>query len=313
MTVLSQTARRTPTTALKRVTLATVLMGGLLLTACGGNTPIVEPPPVTTPTVSSVTVTPAGTSLAVGATQQLKAEVMGQNSPSTAVTWKSSDTAVLTVDATGLVTAKAAGTATVTATSTADTSKSGSVTVTVKAATPAFAAVKINFQPANFTTPAGFVPDTGAAYNTVKGSGWITQASAGTAAAVPLDLTPNTRDRSAVSPATAPELNTFIHMQYSPTGTMGNSTPGAWEYTVPNGSYTVTVAVGDANTNFLDSSNAVNVEGTAALVPAFVPTAAQPSKTGTVTVTVTDGKLTLDAKAGMNTKLDYVTIAAAAK
>ncbi len=316
MTVLPQTARRTPST-FKRVTIATVLMGGLLLTACGSNDPIVEPPPITTPSVSSVTVTPTGTSLTVGATQQLKAEVLGQNSPSTAVTWKSSDVAVLTVDATGLVTAKAAGTATVTATSTADTSKSGIVTVTVKAAVivpPAFKTVKINFQPAGFTTPAGFVADTGAAYNTVTaGSGWVTQATAGNAAPTPLDLTANTRDRSAVSPATAPELNTFIHMQYSPTGTMGNSTPGAWEYTVPNGSYTVTVAVGDANTNFLDSSNAVNVEGTPALVPAFVPTAAQPSKTGTVTVTVADGRLTLDAKAGMNTKLDYVTIAAAAK
>ena len=317
MTILSQTARRTPST-LKRATFAAVLMGGLLLTACGGTTPIVDPPPVTAPAVSSVTVTPTGTSLAVGATQQLKADVMGSGAYSTAVTWsvKSGDTTVLSVDANGLVTAKAAGTATVVATSTTDTSKSGSVIVTVKAAVvvtpppPAFVTVKVNFQPANFTTPAGYIPDTGAAFNTIRNFGWITQASAGTATAMPLDLIANTRDRSAVSNA-APELNTFIHMQYSPTGTMGNPTPGAWEYTVPNGSYTVTVAVGDANSNFLDSTNAINVEGTAALVPPFTPTATQPFKTGTVTVTVTDGKLTLDAKAGTNTKLDYVTIAAA--
>ena len=46
MTILSQTARRTPST-LKRATFAAVLMGGLLLTACGGTTPVVDPIPVT--------------------------------------------------------------------------------------------------------------------------------------------------------------------------------------------------------------------------------------------------------------------------
>ncbi len=305
MTVLSQPARRTPAT-FKRVTIAAVLMGGLLLTACGGTTPIVDPVPVTS--VSSVTVTPAGTSLAVGATQQLKADVMGQNSPSTAVTWKSSDTAVLTVDTNGLVTAKAAGTATVTATSTADTSKSGSVTVTVKAAVvpPAFTTVKINFQPAG-TPPAGFTAiDTGAAYNTGTNSGWITEASANNGTAVALDLTANTRDRTTPG-GVSNETNTFIHMQYT-AGGPGNKTFGAWEYTVPNGPYNVTVAVGDPNAPY-DSTNVINLEGKPAL-PATASSAAAPFATATVAVTVTDGKLTLDAKGGTNTKLDYVTIAA---
>ena len=310
MTILSQTARRTPST-LKRATFAAVLMGGLLLTACGGTPPIVEPPPVTAPAVSSVTVTPASPSLTVGATQQLKADVMGSGAYSTAVTWsvKSGDTTVLSVDANGLVTAKAAGTATVIATSTTDTSKSGSVIVTVKAAVvvpPTFAAVKINFQPAGSATPAGYTADIGAAYAAAKGSGWITEASANTATPAPLDLTLNTRDRTAAG-GVSNETNTFIHMQYTAAGT-GTKINGAWEYTVPNGTYNVTVAVGDPNSPY-DSTNVINLEGKPALT-ATASSAAAPFATATVAVTVADGKLTLDAKGGTNTKLDYVTIAA---
>ena len=305
MTILSQTARRTPTT-LKRATFAAVLMGGLLLTACGGTTPIVDPIPVT---ISSVTVTPIGTSLAVGATQQLKADVMGSGAYSNAVTWKSSDVAVLTVDTNGLVTAKAAGTATVTATSTADASMSGNVTVKVTAVAPAFATVKVSFRPQNATTPLpmGFSADIGAAYTVTaaKASGWVTETTAGTATATPLDLTPNTRDRAA--PGVAAEQNTFIHMQYTAAG-IGNKTFGAWEYNVPNGSYNVTVSVGDALAP-TDSIYAINVEGTVALAPTPA-SATAPFKTATVTVNVTDGKLTVDAKGGTNTKLNYVTIAA---
>ena len=304
MTILSQTARRTPTT-LKRATFAAVLMGGLLLTACGGTTPIIDPIPV----ISSITVTPIGTSLAVGATQQLKVDVMGSGTYSTAVTWKSSDVAVLTVDANGLVTAKAVGTATVTATSTADASKSGSVTVKVAVVAPPFATVKVSFRPQNATTPLpmGFSADTGAAYTVTpaKASGWVTETTAGTANATPLDLTPNTRDRAA--PGVAAEQNTFIHMQYTAAG-IGNKTFGAWEYNVPNGSYNVTVSVGDASAP-TDSIYAINVEGTVALAPTPA-SATAPFKTATVTVNVTDGKLTVDAKGGTNTKLNYVTIAA---
>ncbi len=315
MTVLSQTARRTPST-LKRATFAAVLMGGLLLTACGGTTPIVEQPPITGPAVSSVTVTPIGTSLAVGATQQLMADVMGSGAYSTAVTWsvQSGDTTVLSVDANGLVTAKAAGTATVIATSTTDTSKSGSVIVTVKAAVvaPPFATVSVSFRPQNAATmlPMGFSADIGAAYTAAKASGWVTEATAGTTTtATPLNLTLNTRERTV---NVAALQKTFIHMQYSPTAptATGNSAPGAWEYTVPNASYDVTVGVGDAS--FFDSIDTINVEGKPAIV-AFVPSATNQFKTATVTVLVTNGKLTLDAKGGTNTKLDYVIIAATPK
>ena len=172
---------------------------------------------------------------------------------------------------------------------------------------PAFTPVKINFQPQSSTAPAGFTADTGAAYSAARGYGWITQASAGTAAATPLDLTPNTRERA--NGAVRPQLNTFIHMQYPANGSTGNATSGAWEYALPSGTYTVTVAVGDAADNF-DSSHSINIEGKVA-VSSFAPSANRRFYTSTLRVPVTDGKLTIDAVGGSNTKLDSVSIESA--
>jgi Bacterial Ig-like domain len=161
----------------------------------------------------------------------------------------------------------------------------------------------INFQPTDSTPSGGFTADTGAEFSAARGYGWVTEASAGTASATPLDLRLNTRDRKTdITPA---QLNSFIHMQYS--GSTGNTTAGAWEYTLPNGIYTVTVTVGDAANNF-DSSDTINIEGKVA-TSAFVPTAVRHFYTGTLRVPVTDGKLTIDAKGGTNTKINAVVIA----
>ena len=96
-----------------------------------------EAAPVT-PTVSSVTVSPASATLEINDTQQLTATV--NVTPSTAdntVTWSTSDASVATVSQTGLVTAVAQGTATITATSNLDNSKTGTCAITVNApATP---------------------------------------------------------------------------------------------------------------------------------------------------------------------------------
>ena len=66
----------------------------------------------------------------VGGTPPLTATVHGINADQT-VKWSSSNTSVATVDSTGVVTGKTAGTATITATSTADTSKFATKTITV--------------------------------------------------------------------------------------------------------------------------------------------------------------------------------------
>lgn len=82
-------------------------------------------------TVASVTVTPATATLVVGESQQFAAAVVADVGLADTVTWSSSDDAVATVDATGNVTAVAAGTATITATATADTGVYGTAEVTV--------------------------------------------------------------------------------------------------------------------------------------------------------------------------------------
>ncbi|MCI1985322.1 MAG: Ig-like domain-containing protein [Lactobacillus sp.] len=71
--------------------------------------------------------------VAVGATVQLKATLAPANATNQAVTYKSSDTGILTVDNAGKVTGVKAGSADVTATS-ADGGKTAKATVTVTAA-----------------------------------------------------------------------------------------------------------------------------------------------------------------------------------
>ena len=114
-----------------------VLVGGL---ACGedatGPAPPPPPPPPPPPVATTVAVSPGTARLSsVGETAQLSAEVRDQNGramPGATVTWTSSDPSVVTVDASGLVTAAGDGTATVTA---ASGSASGSATVTVEQST----------------------------------------------------------------------------------------------------------------------------------------------------------------------------------
>lgn len=84
--------------------------------------------------VESVTVT-GGRDLAVGEKLQLTAEVKPDNATIKDVTWTSSDDTVLTVSASGLVTALKEGTATITATGFGDVE--GTCSITVTAAAPA--------------------------------------------------------------------------------------------------------------------------------------------------------------------------------
>ena len=86
---------------------------------------------VTIVPVASVTVSPASASLFVGGTRQLSAvtkDAAGNTLTGRVVTWASSNTAVATVNSSGLVTAAGAGSATITATS---EGKSGTAAITV--------------------------------------------------------------------------------------------------------------------------------------------------------------------------------------
>jgi len=197
----------------------------------------------------------------------------------------------------------------------------GGVVETVQ---PIEGGINVNFSTPSAASAGGFTQDIGAAYSESQGYGWITQDSAGSDAPNPIDLFANTRDRNTLfgdgqggvfSEATKDSL---IHLQY-PTG-LGNSdssvtTPAAWEYALENGQYEVTVGAGDPD--FFDSNHVINVEGESA-ISSFVPTGsiengslplgAQAFSTGTVTIDVTDGRLTVDAIGGENTKLNYISI-----
>ncbi len=157
----------------------------------------------------------------------------------------------------------------------------------------------VNFQPAGSVVPASWTADTGAAYTAARGYGWVAQGTQ-----TPLDLTRNTRDRGRAG--IDPRLNTLIHLQYGDVGgTSGVATPGAWELAVPSGSYHVTVSVGDQPA--YDSAHTIRAEGVTA-ISRFVSTAAAEFRSATVTVPVTDGRLTLDAIGGTNTKLNHVRV-----
>ncbi len=232
-------------------------------------------------------------------------------------------TAGLLTDLTFTDTAPPAGTTSYYVVTASDTAANESVpSATVSADVPAAGvSVKFAFQPDTAPAITGYTKETGAAYSTTRGWGWVRQDSLGQNPATPLDLTLNTRLRTRTG---VTDLNQrLIHMQYgdivpAPSTTNGSLTPGAWEYGVPNGRYTVTVAVGDqpgaAKTGCAapcyDSQHTVRVEGVTA-IDRFQATAAAEDKTGTVTVDVIDGKLTIDAVGGTNTKLHYAEITSA--
>ena len=186
--------------------------------------------------------------------------------------------------------------------------------------------ININFGTPTINSPDGFAQDIGAAYNSERGFGWVTQESAGSENPTAIDVFANARDRNTLfndgqgSVFQEPVRDSLIHLQY-PTG-LGNSelaaiTPAAWEYDLANGTYEVTVGVGDSD--FFDSNHVINVEGQTVIsgfvptgfeVNGFLPLGAQAFDTGTITVDVTDGRLTVDAIGGENTKINYISIVA---
>ena len=160
--------------------------------------------------------------------------------------------------------------------------------------------VKINFQEKNAAIPAGYIRDSGEAYDATRGFGWVTQASLATTH-TPFSIANYGRDRNRNK--VEQRLDTLLQMQFP------NTTAAAWEYAVPNGTYSVTVSVGDApgSGGVYDSKNTIRVEGVTA-INGFQSTSKQEYQLATVTVNVSDGKLTVDALGGTNTKINYLDI-----
>ncbi|WP_447968751.1 hypothetical protein [Nitrospira sp. M1] len=146
--------------------------------------------------------------------------------------------------------------------------------------------MSINFQPSSASTPAGFLKDDGSPFTASRGYGWSTRV--------------NTRERNRSSNQS---LDTLIHFD--------KGTNVTWQYSLPNGQYSISLASGDPS--YDQGPHHVQVEG----ITVINNVSTTANKFITVTnrlVTVADGKLTirLTRKGGTaKTILNYVRIASA--
>jgi hypothetical protein len=175
---------------------------------------------------------------------------------------------------------------------------------------------QIDNQPGWASTEASYVADSGAAYDDTRGYGWVRQDSLGNATHTPLDLTKNAFDRDPFNSDRYPQRqDTGVFMQYPANGSNPRlvKTPGAFEVAVPCGVYQVTVSVGDSAWSSFKtkpgevSTHRINVEGQN-LIAGFTPTDQNKFATAADTISVCDGRLTIDAIGGTNTKLNSVDI-----
>jgi len=143
---------------MQRVICSTFLVGAFALaglTACGDKVNVVGPEKDST--VTGVSVSPPSANLNVGDKITLVATVTGgKDLTNRTVTWKSGNTAVATVDASGQVTAAGGGTTSIIATSAANTSIQGAAAITVGAVVQP----TVEISTINQTTGAGSVPAT---------------------------------------------------------------------------------------------------------------------------------------------------------
>ncbi|TSD63826.1 T9SS type A sorting domain-containing protein [Inquilinus sp. KBS0705] len=152
--------------------------------------------------------------------------------------------------------------------------------------------ISINFQPSGTSTPSGYKADVGLPYDATRKYGWVDPSTK-----QPIDLQDNMRLRSGSGDVKQLSL---VQMQ----ATTSSQVPGTWEYAVTNGRYRVTVSSGDVG--YYDSNNQINVEGLPTISD-FTPSSTTKYRTATAVVQVTDGKLTIDATGGVNTKMNYLT------
>ncbi len=161
-------------------------------------------------------------------------------------------------------------------------------TYTARFKESAFSA-RINFQLGSAVVPAGYLEDDGSAYAARNGLtyGWNA------------DNTAAARERN--NPASPDKrYDTTILMQKA-----GNK---RWEMAVPDGTYQVHLVAGDAN--YFDSTYDITAEGHTIL--SGVPSTSNRWIEATVSVTVSDGRLTIDnGPTGVNNRICFVDITAA--
>lgn len=162
-----------------------------------------------------------------------------------------------------------------------------------RTATPA-EGLSVNFQSQTASTPAGFDADFGQAFDPTRGYGWETPTGK------PLSMVGNGVKRKAL---TDQRLDTVMPLQLEP-GSDGTVTEARWEAMVRNGTYKVTVSVGDPLST--DSHHVINVERVK--VVDFTPTTDHRQVTVSKVVRVSDGRVTVDAVGGTNTVIASIVV-----
>lgn len=182
---------------------------------------------VATVAVTGVSVSPTTATVGLGSTQQLSATLAPANATNQNVTWTSSNTAVATVNASGLVTAVSAGTATITV-KTVDGNKTATSAITVAAIPVASVSVSpttaslyagntqqlsATIAPANATNKTVTWTSSNTGVATVNSAGLVTAVSAGTA-----NITVTTQDgsKTAIAAITVNANTNFTVYFYKP-------------------------------------------------------------------------------------------------
>ena len=185
-------------------------------------------------------------------------------------------------------------TTTTTARPTTTTTARPTTTTTIVKPRPVIEKLYFNFGSADTTRPVDYVLDTGQPFSTSRGYGWETLGGR------PQSLVGNGRLRNIEGDK---RKDSFVHMQL-PTNSSGVHVESRWQAVIPNGEYIVTASVGDPA--YTDSHHVLRVEGRNLID--FRPTPAMTSQTKWARFTVTDGRLTVDALGGTNTKLNFLVI-----
>jgi glucose/arabinose dehydrogenase len=146
--------------------------------------------------------------------------------------------------------------------------------------------IRINFQPSGSSVPSGYLVDSGSSYGN-RGNGFSYGWNS---------TNNNTRDRNS-SRSPDQRYDTLNHMQRN--GTF------SWSLSLPNGSYSVRVVAGDADST--DSYYRINVESTLTINQR--PTSSSRWVDRTVTVSVSDGRLNVsNASSASNNKINFIEI-----
>ena len=229
---------------------------------------------VIAPTVTSVTVSPSNQSVAAGKTLQFRAAIAGTSGISNAVTWSVSSNVAGTgavtpgtsINNNGLLTVSANETATtlfVIATSAADSSKSGSVPVTVTAPPVV--------TPPTVTTPPVVTPPV------------VTDPP--TVTTPPAVTTPTVSGVTVTPSSYATKTNTTVQLNAAVAGANNPSTAVTWK-----------VSSNAAGTGAVAPRTTVSSSGLLTVAPnewsptlyVFATSVADPTKTGSATVTITN-------------------------